>query len=377
MRVVVAIDSFKGSLSSLEAGNAVKSGIADMADVCVVPIADGGEGTVKALKDALKAELISAKVGDPLGREIVASYALAGELAVFEMASSSGLPLLAKHERNPLKTSTYGFGELLLDALNKGARKLIIGIGGSATNDAGMGMLRALGVKFKDKNSKELAGVGADLAHVASVDIAGLDKRLKECEIKVACDVSNPLFGELGAAHIYAAQKGANSDEIELLDSGLRHFDTVVSDALGVSHAGLAGAGAAGGLGYGLVAFLGARLLPGVDIVCEEVGLAKVLAGADLLITGEGRFDAQSMMGKTPSGVARIAKAAGASVLVLAGTIGENIDEGAIDGLVDAYFSVLSAPCELSEAMNPEVARKNLAITARQALRLFLAGRRS
>ncbi|WP_221253801.1 glycerate kinase [Campylobacter sp. 19-13652] len=371
MKVVVAIDSFKGSLSSLEAGEAVKEGIGDLAEVAVVPIADGGEGTVEALRDALGGKSVSVVVSDPLGRKISASYAMAFDRAIFEMAASSGLPLLEPSERNPMKTSTYGFGELLLDALNKGARKFIIGIGGSATNDAGMGMLRALGVKFKDASGAYLAGVGADLMRVASVDISGLDARIRECEIVVACDVNNPLYGENGAAYIYGAQKGANADMIEQLDAGLRRFCEVASRELGADMEQVAGAGAAGGLGYALLAFLGASLRRGVDIVCDEVGLKSALVGADLVITGEGRFDTQSLMGKTPSGVAKLAKAAGAKVVVLAGSLGDDLADSE---LIDACFSVVRAPCSLKEAMRADIARINLKQSARQAVKLFIAG---
>lgn len=369
MKVVVAIDSFKGSLSSLEAAEAIKEGIKDLAEVVIVPMADGGEGTVEALKDALNGVTMSALVSDPLGRKISASYAMAGETAIFEMAASSGLTLLNLNERDPLKTSTYGFGELLLDALNKGAKRLIIGIGGSATNDAGMGMLRALGVKFKSVNADELLGVGADLERVHSIDISELDERLKKCEIVVACDVDNPLFGLNGAAFVYGAQKGANSADIAKLDNGLRSFSKVVCTELGADMADVAGAGAAGGLGYALMAFLGARLRSGIEMICDEVELYKAVDGADLVITGEGRFDSQSLMGKTPVGVAKIAKSAGANVVVIAGSLGNDVDDSE---LIDGCFSVMRAPCALQDAMNSKNAQINLQKTAREIVKFFI-----
>ena len=375
MKVLVAIDSFKGSLSSLEAGNAVKSGIEKLGcEVLVKPIADGGEGSVEALADALKAKFMDVIVANPLGEKTPARYALKGELGILEMASASGLPLIEKSRRNPLKTSTYGFGEMIAHAIAHGARKFIIGIGGSATNDAGMGMLRALGFKFKDANGAELAGAGEDLIKLATIDYTSVLPHLKECEFLIACDVDNPLFGENGAAYIYAPQKGADAAMVKQLDAGLINFANVVSKHLGRELWNSPGAGAAGGLGFGFVSFLNATLKPGIDIITEEIGLERDMQGAELVITGEGRLDFQSSMGKTPCGVAKIAASYGVPVIALAGGISPCAG-GCNERGIAAFFCILNEPMSLERAMEPAVATQNLARVAEQAVRLFLLGR--
>ena len=375
MKVLVAIDSFKGSLSSLEAGNAVKSGIEKLGcEVLVKPIADGGEGSVEALADALKARFMDVIVANPLGEKTSARYALKGELGILEMASASGLPLIEKSRRNPLKTSTYGFGEMIAHAIAHGARKFIIGIGGSATNDAGMGMLRALGFKFKDANGAELAGVGEDLIKLATIDCTSVLPHLKECEFLIACDVDNPLFGENGAAYIYAPQKGADAAMVKQLDAGLINFASVVSKHLGRELWNSPGAGAAGGLGFGFVSFLNATLKPGIDIITEEIGLDRDMKDAELVITGEGRLDFQSSMGKTPCGVAKIAAHYGVPVIALAGGISPCAG-GCNERGIGAFFCILNEPMSLERAMEKETATQNLARVAEQAVRLFLLGR--
>ena len=375
MKVLVAIDSFKGSLSSLEAGNAVKSGIEKLGcEVLVKPIADGGEGSVEALADALKAKFMDVIVANPLGEKTPARYALKGELGILEMASASGLPLIEKSRRNPLKTSTYGFGEMIAHAIAHGARKFIIGIGGSATNDAGMGMLRALGFKFKDANGAELAGAGEDLIKLATIDYTSVLPHLKECEFLIACDVDNPLFGENGAAYIYAPQKGADAAMVKQLDAGLINFASVVSKHLGRELWNSPGAGAAGGLGFGFVSFLNATLKPGIDIITEEIGLDRDMKDAELVITGEGRLDFQSSMGKTPCGVAKIAASYGVPVIALAGGISPCAG-GCNERGIGAFFCILNEPMSLERAMEPAVATQNLARVAEQAVRLFLLGR--
>ncbi|AKT93105.1 glycerate kinase [Campylobacter gracilis] len=374
MKVLVAIDSFKGSLSSLEAGNAVKSGIEKLGcEVLVKPIADGGEGSVEALADALKARFMDVIVANPLGEKTPARYALKGELGILEMASASGLPLIEKSRRNPLKTSTYGFGEMIAHAIAHGARKFIIGIGGSATNDAGMGMLRALGFKFKDANGAELAGAGEDLIKLATIDYTSVLPHLKECEFLIACDVDNPLFGENGAAYIYAPQKGADAAMVKQLDAGLINFASVVSKHLGRELWNSPGAGAAGGLGFGFVSFLNATLKPGIDIITEEIGLDRDMKGAELVITGEGRLDFQSSMGKTPCGVAKIAASYGVPVIALAGGISPCAGSCNERG-IGAFFCILNEPMSLERAMEKETATQNLARVAEQAVRLFLLG---
>ena len=374
MKVLVAIDSFKGSLSSLEAGNAVKSGIEKLGcEVLVKPIADGGEGSVEALADALKARFMDVIVANPLGEKTPARYALKGELGILEMASASGLPLIEKSRCNPLKTSTYGFGEMIAHAIAHGARKFIIGIGGSATNDAGIGMLRALGFKFKDANGAELAGAGEDLIKLTTIDCTSVLPHLKECEFLIACDVDNPLFGENGAAYIYAPQKGADATMVKQLDAGLINFASVVSKHLGRELWNSPGAGAAGGLGFGFVSFLNATLKPGIDIITEEIGLDRDMKDAELVITGEGRLDFQSSMGKTPCGVAKIAASYGVPVIALAGGISPCAG-GCNERGIGAFFCILNEPMSLERAIEKETATQNLARVAEQAVRLFLLG---
>ena len=375
MKVLVAIDSFKGSLSSLQAGNAVKSGIEKLCDEVVVrPIADGGEGSVEALADALGAEFQELAVQNPLGEKITARYALAGELGILEMASASGLTLIEKSRRNPLKTSTYGFGEMILHAASKGARKFIIGIGGSATNDAGTGMLSALGFKFTDEHGETLAGTGENLIKIAAISDADVPQSIKDSEFLIACDVDNPLFGENGAAYIYAPQKGADAAMVKQLDAGLINFASIVSKHLGRELWNSPGAGAAGGLGFGFVSFLNATLKPGIDIITEEIGLDRDMKDAELVITGEGRLDFQSSMGKTPCGVAKIAASYGVPVIALAGGISPCAG-GCNERGIGAFFCILNEPMSLERAMEPAVATQNLARVAEQVVRLFLLGR--
>ncbi|WP_169755256.1 glycerate kinase family protein [Campylobacter curvus] len=371
MKILVAIDSFKGSLSSLEAGLAVKDGLKGLCDVVVKPIADGGEGSVEALADALGASYIDAITQDPLGVKILARYALIKDLAILEMASASGLTLINEKQRNPLKTSTYGFGLLIKDAINKGARKFIIGIGGSATNDAGTGMLSALGFEFYDKNGGLLAGIGENLAKISKISTQNSLKELKQCEFLIACDVDNPLFGKNGAAYVYAPQKGADGRIVKELDDGLKSFANTVKTHFGTEHYKLKGAGAAGGLGFGFVSFLNAKLRPGIDIITDEIGLEDEIKKADLVITGEGKMDLQSSMGKTPTGVAKLAKKYKKPVIALAGCVCEGAQECNKSG-IDAFFCILNEPISLEEAMRKDIAIKNLKMGANQAVRLFL-----
>ena len=371
MKILVAIDSFKGSLSSLEAGLAVKDGLKGLCDVVVKPIADGGEGSVEALADALGATYIDAITQDPLGVKILARYALIKDLAILEMASASGLTLINEKQRNPLKTSTYGFGLLIKDAISKGARKFIIGIGGSATNDAGTGMLSALGFEFYDENGALLAGIGENLAKISKISTQNSLKELKQCEFLIACDVDNPLFGKNGAAYVYAPQKGADGRMVKELDDGLKSFANAVKTHFDTEHHKLKGAGAAGGLGFGFVSFLNAKLRPGIDIITDEIGLEDEIKKADLVITGEGKMDFQSSMGKTPTGVAKLAKKHKKPVIALAGCVCEGAQECNISG-IDAFFCILNEPISLEEAMRKDIAIKNLKMAANQAVRLFL-----
>ncbi|WP_462104800.1 glycerate kinase family protein [Campylobacter concisus] len=371
MRILVAIDSLKGSLSSLEAGLAIKEGLEEInCEVVVKPIADGGEGSVEAMADALGAKFIDTIVKNPLGTEILARYALKDDLAILEMSSASGLTLINPDERNPLKTSTFGFGQMIKDAIAKGARKFIIGIGGSATNDAGTGMLSALGFNFYDENGILLEGKGEDLAKICEFSDENISKELKECEFLIACDVDNPLYGTNGAAHVYAPQKGANGRMVKELDDGLKHFASLVKEKTNSKFHTKKGAGAAGGLGFAFVAFLGAKLRPGIEIITQTIALEDEIKKADLVITGEGRMDFQSSMGKTPTGVAKLAKKHNKPVVALAGCVQKCAKDCHKNG-IDAYFCILNEPVSLEEAMRKDIAIRNLKMTAEQAVRLF------
>jgi len=372
MRILVAIDSLKGSLSSLEAGLAIKEGLGEIdCDVVVKPVADGGEGSVEAMADALDAKFIDTIVKNPLGTEILARYALKDDLAILEMSSASGLTLINLDERNPMKTSTFGFGQMIKDAISKGARKFIIGIGGSATNDAGIGMLSALGFKFYDKNGALLEGKGEDLAQIYEFSDKEALKELKECEFLIACDVDNPLYGQKGAAYVYAPQKGANGRMVKQLDDGLKHFAGIVKERNGTKFHTQKGAGAAGGLGFAFVTFLGAKLKPGIEIITQTIALEDEIKKADLVITGEGRMDFQSTMGKTPTGVAKLAKRHHKPVIALAGSVQRCAKDCHKHG-IDAYFCILNEPMSLEEAMRKDNAIRNLKMTAEQVVRLYM-----
>ena len=369
-QITVAVDSFKGSLSSFEVASAAERGIhATLPDCHVqkIAIADGGEGTVEALVTTLNGEWREVRVHDPLMRPIMARYGVVdgGRTAVIEMSAASGLPLLTPEERNPLLTTTYGTGEMIADALRRGARRLLIGIGGSATNDAGMGMLEALGYRFCDAHGHVLAGCGARLERVARIDASGAMPSLAECSITVACDVENPLYGPTGAAHIYAPQKGADTAMVERLDSGLRNFARVAGEAL----ASTAGAGAAGGLGYCFHAILGARLQSGIDMVLDAIDFEHRIEGSDLILTGEGRIDYQTVMGKAPSGVLRVAQKLGIPVVAIGGAVAPCKELGE-SGFV-AALPVVAGPMSLDEAMRKEVAEANISRTVEQIIRLL------
>ena len=332
--IAIAPDSFKGAISAIGAALAIGDGLLESfpaAKLRLIPMADGGEGTVDAWAASAGARRIKATVQDPLGRPVKAEYAYdpVSCTAVIEMAAASGLPLLASDERNPLVTSTYGTGELVRDALNRGARHVILGIGGSATNDGGTGMAAALGVRFLDAKGRELPPGGAALARLASIDMSGLDPRVAKTRFEAACDVTNPLCGALGASAIYGPQKGASKKDVKALDAALLHFAEVAKATKGISRRSdpkAAGAGAAGGLGFGLMAFCGAKLRSGVKIIAESVKLRERLEGCDLVITGEGRLDAQTVNGKTPAGVAKVAKQVGVPCIAICGCVGEGYE---------------------------------------------------
>ena len=375
-KVVVAIDSLKGSLSSMEAGNAIREGVQKAAPgtpVVVKPLADGGEGTTEALSEGLGGELVRAEVHGPLGDPVTASYGWIREsgTAVMEMAAAAGITLVGK-EKRPLEATTYGVGEMIRDAVNRGCRRFIVGIGGSATNDCGIGMLAALGYEFLDGEGN-LAGICAgDLKKVEKIRTDRVMPELSKCSFRVACDVTNPLCGPNGATYIYGPQKGVGDDLKEGLDRDLGHFAEVTKRCLGADCAGLQGAGAAGGLGYAFLAYLKADLRPGIDLVLEAVEMDEAMEGADLVFTGEGRLDHQTAMGKAPAGIARLAKQHGAKVIALAGSVADGA-EACNEAGIDAYFPILRQTVTLDEAMDPQLARKNMALTAEQVMRLVMA----
>lgn len=373
-KVTIAVDSFKGSLSSREVAEALEAGVRSVCphcEVCKVSIADGGEGTVEAIVDSLGGEIVEIAVPGPLGAPTVARYGMVANkgLAIVEMASASGLPLLSPEERNPMLTSTLGTGEIIADAIRRGCRRFLVGIGGSATNDAGIGMLHALGYRFVDKDGEVVEPCGGNLSKIRAIDRSGVMEELAECEFTVACDVTNPLYGPNGAAYVYAPQKGATPQMVELLDEGLRNFAHIVRQHNGLDVAPIEGAGAAGGLGAGFVALLGARLQRGIGMVMEALQFDRLIEGSDLVITGEGRVDRQTVMGKAPSGVLEVASAQGIPVVAVGGGVAW-CKELAESGFA-AILPIVSGPISLEEAMRPEVARENLTRTATQIVKLF------
>ncbi len=356
MKIIIAPDSFKGSLTALEVCEAASRGIAAMGvsiETVSVPMADGGEGTVQSLVDATGGRFVSVRVSCPLGEEIEASYGLLGDgvTAVIEMAAASGLPLVPPGKCNPLYTTTYGTGQLMKAALDAGARKLIVGIGGSATTDGGLGMAAALGARLLDERGEEVAPTGSGLAELASIDLSDFDSRIASADIRVACDVDNPLYGPQGAAYVYGPQKGATPEQVAELDRALAHYADIMAQTLGRDERDVPGVGAAGGLGFALRAVLGAAFRPGIEMVAELSGLEQAVRGADLVITGEGRLDGQSLHGKTPVGVARIAAAAGVPVIALAGSLGEGYQQ-LYDAGIQAAFSLAPGPLSLQQAMS-------------------------
>ncbi len=356
MRIVVAPDSYKGSVSALGVAQAMERGILHVfpdAEVRKIPIADGGEGTVEALVTATSGQLNQTEVTGPLGVKLSAQWGVLGDgkTAVIEMAAASGLPLVAKDKRDPRIATTFGTGELIRAALDAGLRKIIIGIGGSATNDGGTGMARALGARFTSDDGKALPEGGAALALLKHIDISGLDPRLLETEITVACDVDNPLCGPRGASAVFGPQKGATPEIVAELDSALAHFATCAQKVTCRNVAGLPGAGAAGGLGAGLMFFTSAKLKPGVEIVLDAVGFADVVKDAAFVITGEGRTDFQTAFGKAPVGVAKVAKQFKVPVFCLSGGLGEGSDDVLAQG-IDAVMSICDKPMALEECMD-------------------------
>ena len=375
MKVVIAIDSLKGSLSSMEAGMAIKDGILAAkpdAEVIVKPLADGGEGTTDALIEGMNGERIDLTVTGPMHTPVDAYYGYLKDTntAVMEMASAAGITLVPDSEKNPLLATSYGVGEMINDAIQRGCRNFIIGIGGSVTNDGGIGMLKALGVRFLDENGEDAGEGGQALAKVARIDVSGMNPLLKECHIQVACDVNNPLCGENGSTYVYGPQKGVTEDMKKTLDEAMAHFARVTSETLENDYMNTQGAGAAGGLGYAFLAYTGAALTPGIELILDAVGLEEELSGANVVVTGEGRLDFQTAMGKAPVGVARLAKKYNAKVIAFAGSVTKEATACNKEG-IDAFFPILRGVCTLAEAMDPVAARNNMTATVEQVFRLF------
>ncbi len=353
MKIVIAPDSFKESLSAPEVAQAIARGwlaVYPDAEIVLCPMADGGEGTVDAVLAATGGERREQVVQGPLATPVTAHWGWLGDgTAVIEMAAASGLHHVPSGQRDPRVTSSYGTGELIIAALDAGATRIILGLGGSATNDGGSGLLRALGVRFLDAGGNELRPGGAALAALQRVDLSALDKRLHNVQVEVAADVDNPLCGPKGASAVFGPQKGASAQQVDELDAALARLAEVVGEALGEDFSTFPGVGAAGGLGFAAKAFLSARFRPGIELVAELSGLAEAVRGADLVITGEGRLDAQSLHGKTPVGVARVAREQGVPVIALAGSLGEGYQQVREAG-IEACFSLAPGPITLEQA---------------------------
>ena len=356
MKILVAPDSFKESLSAIQVAEAISKGVLKIipnAEIIKIPISDGGEGLLDALVNDKNGKIITVKVYDPLYRSIAAEYGILNEgtTAVIEMAKASGLELLKEQEKNPCITSSYGTGQLILDALDRGCQKIIIGIGGSATNDGGMGMVKALGGKFINNEGVELTEGGGALGELSSINLTNFDKRISNCKIVVACDVTNKLTGENGASFVYGAQKGGSKEQLEFLDKNLEHYAAIIRNHLGIEIENINGAGAGGGMGAGLMAFLNAELKSGIDLILETLEIKKHIKNIDLIITGEGKIDKQTLQGKTILGIAALAKEYHVPVIAITGKIGDNIDEIYKLGIT-SIFSIVNKPMKLEEAIN-------------------------
>lgn len=372
MKIVIAPDSYKESLSALEVASAIEAGFREIypdAEYVKLPVADGGEGTVEAMVAATQGRVVEVEVTGPLGEPVQGFYGISGDesCAFIEMAAASGLELLPPDARNPLKTTSWGTGELIRHALDLGVTRMIIGIGGSATNDGGAGMVQALGAQLLTADGQPIAPGGAGLSTLAKIDISGLDPRLAQCRIDVACDVTNPLVGDEGASAVFGPQKGATPEMVVQLDRALAHYAGQIAQDLDLDVLALEGGGAAGGMGAALYAFCGAHLRPGIDIVTDALHLDALVADADLVITGEGRIDSQTIHGKVPVGVARVAKRYQIPVIGIAGSLTADVGVVHQHGL-DAVFSVLHRICSLDEALteagtNVRMAARNIAAT--------------
>ena len=382
MKIVIAPDSFKESLSAMEVANEIESGFKTIlpdAEFIKVPVADGGEGTVQSMVDATQGRIIELEVTGPLGNRVAAYYGILGDeegsggnnkikTAIIEMAAASGLHHVPANKRDPLITTSYGTGELICDALNRGIKRILIGLGGSATNDGGAGMAQALGIHLLDNEGKVLSVGGGSLSKLASIELQDAHPLMTECEFEVACDVDNPLCGDKGASAIFGPQKGATAEMVSILDTALSHFADVIEQTGIQDRRHQAGAGAAGGMGLGAMAFLNAKLRPGIDIVMETVKLSEKLIGADLVITGEGRLDSQTLHGKTPMGVTRLAKAQQIPVIAIAGCVSDDANV-LLDHGIDAMFSITPRSLPLEEVLAN--AKHNLFTTSQNIAALY------
>ncbi|MBD9643322.1 MULTISPECIES: glycerate kinase [Pantoea] len=377
MKIVIAPDSYKESLSALEVASAIEAGFREIfpeAEYVKIPVADGGEGTVEAMVAATQGNIVRLTVTGPLGKPVEAFYGLSGDerTAFIEMAAASGLELVPAAQRDPLITTSFGTGELIKDALDRGVDHFIIGIGGSATNDGGSGMMQALGAQLLDEHGKQIAYGGGALPQLARIDIEQLDARIKQCRFEVACDVSNPLTGDKGASAIFGPQKGATPELVQQLDKALEHYATLIHRDLDIDVLHIDGGGAAGGMGAALHAFCQAELRSGIEIVTEALGLAEQVKDADLVITGEGRIDSQSINGKVPIGVAKVAKQFDKPVIGIAGSLTADVGVVHQHGL-DAVFSVLFSICSLDDALAN--AAQNVRLTARNVAAVIKLGK--
>lgn len=375
MNILVATDSFKGSLTSLQAGEAIRSGIHSVwpeADVSVYPIADGGEGTVEALCAGMNGVKETIRVTGPVGKPVFCEYGILPDshTAVIEMSGAAGLPLVPEDQRDPLHTTTYGVGEVIRDAVGKGCRHFIVGIGGSATNDGGIGMLQALGFGMTDRAGKTVPFGAEGLRVLRGITAEHALPELAECTFRIACDVDNPLCGENGCSAVYGPQKGASPETVRAMDQWMHRYAERMKTLFPDADPNRPGVGAAGGMGFAFLSCMQAVLERGIDIIISETHLEDAVREADLVVTGEGRLDGQSLMGKTPIGVARMAKRHGKTVIALCGCAAEDAAACNRAG-IDAYFPVIQSPCSLEEAMRPESAARNLSATAAQIIRLI------
>lgn len=372
MKILIAIDSFKGCLTSIEAGTAIKEGILRTisdAEIVIKQVSDGGEGMTDVLMDIFDCKPVSVTVSDPLLRKINAVYGFNAEkrLAVMEMAAAAGLPLLEESERNPLRTTTFGVGEMIKDAISRNAREFYIGIGGSATNDGGIGMLQALGFKILDSTGEAVSPCGEGLKNIAHIDASTAMSELKDCHFNIACDVKNPLCGETGCSAVFGPQKGLSESDIKIMDGWLAAYADVAGQIFPESDKDYPGSGAAGGLGFAFMTFLDGKLFPGVDLVMDAQRLEEEIKMADFIVTGEGCLDAQSLMGKITGGIAAVAGKYGKPVIAFAGMIKDE-DQLVGHGIAEMY-SVTPETMTLTEAMKPEIAKINLATTAEQVFK--------